>query len=72
MLGKYIDVCPLGEEPAVEQLYGIAPVHHTAAIQAPADDFKPAVHVVDRQHNTEAMIVGFLAEKSLPFSLVGK
>lgn len=47
--------------------YGIHPMFRKAAVLVPA--LKPKIQVSDRTVNAEAMVLGFIAEKSLPFNI---
>ena len=53
-------------------LHGALPTYYNnkAALSATAGSpFKSSVHVLDKVANMEAMLVAFIAEHSLPFSL---
>ena len=59
-------------EPIDDEMYGAPPAFfHGDKKYKSRTPVLPSVHLIDRISNMEAMLVAFLAEKSLPFSMAG-
>lgn len=59
---------PGATDPVPDAMYGVCPVYSGAAPPRAVPP-KPSVHILDRVANFEAMLVAFIAEHSLPFSI---
>ena len=63
---------PCASEPIDDEMYGAPPAFfHGDTNYKSRAPVLPSVHLIDRISNMEAMLVAFLAEKSLPFSMAG-
>ena len=63
---------PCAIEPIDDEMYGASPAFfHGDTNYKSRTPVLPSVHLIDRISNVEAMLVAFLAEKSLPFSMAG-
>ena len=51
--------------------YGIPPVYESENVKH-QELMRPAIYIKDRISNMETMVPAFFAEKSIPFSTVGK
>ena len=59
-------------EPIDDEMYGAPPTFfHGDTNYKSRTPVLPSVHLIDRISNMEAMLVAFLAGKSLPFSMAG-
>ena len=77
-MGKVLDLALTSLLPGVSDpvesnfMYGAPPAFFEAPKAKSTTAFRPSVHISDRKANMEAMLVAFLAEKSLPFTMAGK
>ena len=63
---------PCASEPIDDEMYGAPPAFfHGDKKYKSRTPVLPSVHLIDQISNMEAMLVAFLAEKSLPFSMAG-
>ena len=63
---------PCASEPIDDEMYGAPPAFfHGDTNYKSRTPVLPLVHLIDRISNMEAMLIAFLAEKSLLFSMAG-